>query len=102
MIYIKDANTNMNWDEVSPGGTILKGGSSMEVNTGDWRVMIPTFVEEHCNHCMLCFPVCADSSIPVKNGKRLDFDFEHCKGCGVCYEVCPFKDKAITLQKEEK
>ena len=102
MIYIKDATTNQNWDEVSPGGTILQGGNSLAVNTGDWRVMIPTFFEEKCTHCMLCFPVCADSAIPVKDGKRLDFDFKHCKGCGVCYEVCPLKDKAITFKKEEK
>ena len=101
MIYIKDANTNLDWDAIAPGGTILKGGSSLEVNTGDWRVMIPSFVEEKCTHCMLCFPVCADSAIPVVEGKRQDFDFEHCKGCGVCYEVCPVAG-AITFEKEVK
>ena len=100
MIYVKDANLNLNWDEISPGGTILKGGSALEVNTGDWRTMIPAFIEEKCNHCMLCFPVCADSAIPVKDEKRLDFDFMHCKGCGVCYKVCPLK--AITWEKEDK
>ena len=100
MIYVKDANTNLAWNEISPGGTILKGGSALEVNTGDWRVMIPKFIEEKCTHCMLCFPVCADSAIPVKDGKRLDFDFMHCKGCGVCYKVCP--PGAITWDKEDK
>jgi pyruvate ferredoxin oxidoreductase delta subunit len=49
---------------------------------------------------MLCVPVCPDSSIPVKDGKRLDFDFMHCKGCGVCFKVCPFG--AITFAKEVK
>jgi pyruvate ferredoxin oxidoreductase delta subunit len=53
---------------------------------------------------MLCFPVCADSAIPVdeSTGKRLDYDFKHCKGCGVCYKVCPKIDKAITWKEEEK
>ena len=72
----------------------------MKVNTGDWRVKIVGFVEGNCKHCMLCVPTCPDSSIPVKDGKRLDFDFMHCKGCGVCFKVCPFK--AITWEKEEK
>ncbi|MCL2392655.1 MAG: 4Fe-4S binding protein [Oscillospiraceae bacterium] len=100
MIYVKDANLNQGWKDVTEGGTILQGGTSMEVNTGDWRIMIPGWVEENCKHCFLCFPVCADSSIIVKDGKREDFDFGHCKGCGVCYKVCPFN--AITFEKEDK
>jgi pyruvate ferredoxin oxidoreductase delta subunit len=47
---------------------------------------------------MLCIPYCPDSSIPVVDGKRLDFDFMHCKGCGICEKVCPFK--AISMEKE--
>ena len=101
MIYVKGVNQDQKWDEINVGGNILEGGTSLEVNTGDWRVMIPTFHEEKCKHCMLCFPVCADSAIPVVNEKRLDFDFKHCKGCGVCFKVCPFEG-AITWVKEDK
>ena len=39
---------------------------------------------------LLCVPVCPDVSIPVKDGKRLDFDYDHCKDCGICASVCPF------------
>ena len=99
MNYVKGAKL-YDWNEIEMGGTILRGGSSLDVNTGDWRVMIPKFIEEKCNHCMLCFPVCADSAIPVENEKRGDFDFKHCKGCGICYKVCP--KKAITWEKEDK
>jgi pyruvate ferredoxin oxidoreductase delta subunit len=102
MIYVKDANTNLKWDEIKMGGAILGGGTSLEVNTGDWRTMIPRFFADKCSQCLLCSPVCADSAIPVSNGKRDDFDFMHCKGCGVCYKVCPLKDKAITWEKEDK
>ena len=100
MIYVKDAKLNYDWDQVDQGGTMLKGGTSLDINTGDWRIMIPGWIEEKCKQCLLCFPVCADSAIPVKDEKRLDFDFMHCKGCGVCYKVCPFG--AITFEKEDK
>jgi len=100
--YIPAAHVNeqITWQEISPGGEVREGGTSELVNTGDWRTMIPAFIEEKCKHCMLCVPVCPDSSIPVKDGRRLDFDFMHCKGCGVCWKACPFD--AITFGKEEK
>ena len=52
---------------------------------------------DKCRQCLLCAPVCPDSSIPVKNGKRLDFDYDHCKGCGICAKACPFG--AITMKE---
>jgi len=100
MNYVKGAKLDLPWNEISVGGNIVGGGTSLEINTGDWRLLIPTWIEENCKHCMLCYPTCADSSIPVKNEKREDFDLMHCKGCGVCYKVCPFK--AITWEKEDK
>jgi pyruvate ferredoxin oxidoreductase delta subunit len=101
MIYVKDAKLNQPWDKINVGGNITEGGTSLEVNTGDWRIMIPAFHEEKCKQCLLCFPVCPDSAIPIENEKRLDFDFKHCKGCGVCFKVCPFEG-AITWDKEDK
>jgi pyruvate ferredoxin oxidoreductase delta subunit len=95
-----DINEQSLWNEISPGGEVNEGGTSLLFNTGVWRTMVPSFVEEKCKHCMLCAPVCPDSSIPVKDGKRLDFDFMHCKGCGICYKVCPFG--AISFNKEER
>lgn len=93
-------NETITWKEITPGGTIYTAGNSEEFNTGDWRTAKPVFIEEKCKQCLLCVPVCPDSSIPVKDCKRLDFDFDHCKGCGVCVEACPFN--AIELVKEEK
>ena len=94
------ANEKNGWKDIAKAGAICEGGTSLQVNTGDWRTMLPVFIEDKCKHCMLCFPVCPDSSIPVKEGKRLDFDLIHCKGCGICVKVCPFG--AITIGKEEK
>jgi len=100
--YIPAAKVNeqIGWKDIFPGGAVLEGGSADLFSTGDWRTMIPTFVEEKCKHCMLCVPTCPDSSIPVKSDKRQDFVYKHCKGCGICYKVCPFG--AITYGKEDK
>ena len=80
---------NVSWKDISIGGNIQGGGTSKEFNTGEWRVNTPKFIAEKCKQCLLCVPVCPDSSIPVVDKERLDFDFEHCKGCRICAAVCP-------------
>lgn len=78
------------WQQMTEGGEIYEGGTSRLTKTGEWRTQTPVFLAEKCAQCLLCVPFCPDSSIPVVNGKRLDFDFDHCKGCGICAKVCPF------------
>ena len=58
--------------------------------TGEWRVVTPKWLQDKCKQCVLCAPFCPDSSIPVRDGRRTDFDYDHCKGCGICAQVCPF------------
>ena len=96
----KDMTPSVTWKDITPGCNIFEGGTSVTVETGDWRTMKPVIDWEKCRQCLLCAPYCPDSSIPVVNGKRQDFDFDHCKGCGICYKVCPFG--AISFGKEEK
>ncbi|MBQ1682448.1 MULTISPECIES: 4Fe-4S binding protein [Agathobacter] len=85
-----------NLNEQTPHQNLTEGlmyfgaGSTKQFNTGEWRTNTPVFLADKCKQCLLCAPVCPDSSIPVVNAKRLDFDYEHCKGCGICVEVCPF------------
>lgn len=95
---MKGINPESTYEELTPGGMIYGSGNSECFNTGDWRTAIPAWNESVCKQCLLCIPVCPDSSIPVKDGKRADFDFIHCKGCGICFKVCPFK--AITFKKD--
>lgn len=96
----KDINEQSTWQELTVGAEIYEPATSMQVNTGEWRVMTPVWIEDKCKQCLLCFPFCPDSSIPVKDEKRKDFDFMHCKGCGICVKVCPFG--AIDFVKEVK
>ena len=95
-----ELNEQSTWQDVTTGAEIYESATSKLVNTGEWRVMKPVFKPENCKHCMLCVPFCPDSSIPVKDGKREDFDYMHCKGCGICVKVCPFD--AIDFVKEVK
>jgi pyruvate ferredoxin oxidoreductase delta subunit len=76
--------------ELTEGLMMFAAGTSKEFNTGEWRTNTPVFLADKCKQCMLCAPVCPDSSIPVKDGKRGEFDYDHCKGCGICAKVCPF------------
>lgn len=95
-----DINEQITARDISRAGEIYEPCTSSLFNTGDWRTMIPTFIAEKCKQCLLCAPVCPDSSIPVEDGQRLGFDYMHCKGCGICYKVCPFG--AISFGREEK
>ncbi len=70
----KDIDEKITWQDITTGAEIYEPATSLLVETGDWRVMMPVFKEDKCKHCMLCVPFCPDSSIPVKDGKRLDFD----------------------------
>ena len=76
--------------DLTEGLMVFAGGTSKLFNTGEWRTNTPIYVADKCKQCLLCTPVCPDCSIPVKDGKRGEFDYDHCKGCGICAKVCPF------------
>ena len=94
----KDINEQTPWQEMTIGGEITEACTSVRTMTGEWRSNRPVYLADKCKQCLLCAPFCPDSSIPVKDGKRMDFDYDHCKGCGICYKVCPFS--AIEFVKE--
>ncbi len=83
-------NENTKWQDLTCGLQIHEAATSKDFETGEWRTNTPVFDNEKCKHCLLCVPYCPDSCIPVKDGKRLEFDLAHCKGCGICKEACPF------------
>lgn len=86
------------WKELPTGGIIEKGGTAKEYNTGSWRTFKPIRDEKKCTNCLLCWIYCPDTSISVKDGKFLEFDYYHCKGCGICAHICPVK--CIQMVKE--
>ena len=87
----------MRKDEMKPGA-VAEGGSMGRLYVGSWRTYVPVWDAEKCIHCMACWIMCPDSSVPVSEGKRQETDFDHCKGCGICAEECPVD--AITMELE--
>ena len=96
----KQQDINVKWQDLTPGCVVMGSGTAEEFNTGEWRVNVPVLDMDKCKQCLMCVPVCPDSSIPVKNQKREDFDLMHCKGCGICAKVCPFG--AITMKEGDE
>ncbi len=87
---ISKINEKTPYTGMTEGMQIFAAGTSREFLTGEWRNDTPVYHAERCKQCLLCTPVCPDSSIPVQDGKRMPFDLDHCKGCGICAKVCPF------------
>ena len=94
---ITKINERSPYTDLTEGLQLFAGGTSRLFKTGEWRTNTPVLDPDKCRQCLLCAPVCPDSSIPVKKGKRLDFDYDHCKGCGICAKACPFG--AITMKE---
>ncbi|MCD6519335.1 MAG: 4Fe-4S binding protein [Anaerolineae bacterium] len=87
------------WKEANPGGIVLDAGNSVTYITGTWRTLRPVRDLEQCTQCLICWIVCPDAAITVKDGKVVGFDYDHCKGCGICAQQCPVnvkKPHAIT------
>ena len=88
------------WKSLPLGGIIPEGGNSHDYATGSWRSFRPVLDADKCIHCLICWIMCPDSSVVVREGKVLGFDLAHCKGCGICDEVCPDKVKCIAMVDE--
>lgn len=87
---VNKINGQISHKELTEGMIMYNSGTSEAFCTGEWRSNTPVFHADLCKQCLLCAPVCPDSSIPVKNSERGEFDYDHCKGCGICAAVCPF------------
>ncbi len=93
------AEAKKGWREIPIGGLITEAGSSVKFKTGDWRTYRPVLHEEKCIHCMICWVLCPDSSVVVKEGKMVGFDLDYCKGCGICAFECPRQAIEMVLER---
>jgi pyruvate ferredoxin oxidoreductase delta subunit len=87
---IGKTNATVTWQKINHGSAVFEPGNAAEFLTGDWRSDKPVFIAEKCKQCLLCFPVCPDSSIKLNNGAVVGIDFDFCKGCLVCMKACKF------------
>ena len=85
----KAPRLDLPWQQVAPGGVVTTAGNSETYITGTWRTMRPVRDTAQCTQCLLCWIMCPDAAITVKDGKVDEYDYAHCKGCCVCAERCP-------------
>lgn len=97
-----EINESTRWQDLTEGLKIYEAATSRQFETGEWKTQTPVLDHEKCKQCLLCVPYCPDSCIPVKDGKRLEFDLDHCKGCGICVKACPYGAISMVEGKEAK
>ena len=88
------------WKELTRGAVVTRPGSTIEVETGSWRLNKPIIDLERCTNCFFCWMFCPDSAILVTDHKVSGVDYEHCKGCGICSVECPVKCIEMVLDRE--
>jgi pyruvate ferredoxin oxidoreductase delta subunit len=80
-------------------GAVVKGGTSLDYKTGNWRDQRPVIDQEACIKCGICRDVCPDDAVKVKD-EQYEIDYDYCKGCGICAHECTAD--AINMLPEEK
>ncbi|HPC77839.1 MAG TPA: ferredoxin, partial [bacterium] len=65
------------WKEMPEGIVILDAGNAQEYETGSWRTFRPVVDKGKCTNCLFCWIYCPDTSVMVKDGKMVDFDYAH-------------------------
>ena len=80
-------------------GAVVKGGTSLNYKTGDWRDQRPVIDQELCKNCGICQAVCPDDAVLVQD-EHYKINYDYCKGCGICAHECTAD--AIEMVQEEK
>lgn len=79
---------------------IEEAGNSIKLSRGEWRDIKPVHIPEKCTDCLICWSMCPDTAIEVRNQKFHKINYRHCKGCLICVNECPFG--ALRAEPEEK
>lgn len=80
-------------------GAVVRGGTSLNYKTGNWRDQRPVIDQELCKKCGICKDVCPDDAVKVIDDQYV-IDYDYCKGCGICAYECTAD--AIIMVHEEK
>jgi len=79
-----------NWKNLPMGGNISSGNSD-DYCTGNWSPQKINFLPKKCIQCGMCFALCPDGAIKIKDKKIVGVDKKICKKCGICVNHCPVK-----------
>ncbi len=77
-------------EEASISAPAIHGGAtSLNMETGDWRILRPVIRTDDCVRCGLCHVFCPEGVISLTDDGLPEIDYHHCKGCLICLAQCP-------------
>ena len=88
------------WKELTPGFVVTEPGNARSYRSGDWRAERPTWDDDRCIKCGLCFLFCPEGCISQNDQGYFEADYYYCKGCGICAREC--WPQAISMVEEVK
>ena len=86
----------INGKYITPGGVVLKPGSTATRDVSNWRFFKPVFNKKLCTKCGVCWMYCPEGAID----DELKVNYQYCKGCGICAKGCIFN--AIRMVREDE
>jgi len=81
-------------NEMKPG-TVALGGTMADLYTGSWRTYMPVTDFDKCTNCMICWILCPDSAVVVKDGKKVGTNLQYCKAT-----ECPVDAVEMKLESD--
>ncbi len=67
---------------------IFSPATSLNSQTGLWRLHRPVIDHDICNNCMLCAIFCPDNVIEKDDADNPRINYQYCKGCLICMTQC--------------
>ena len=95
----KGKGTEPSWKDIKLGAIVDDAGNAAEYKTGDWRSERPTWNNDRCIKCGICYIYCPEGCISHNPEGFFAADLYYCKGCGICAREC--WTQAITMVMEE-
>jgi pyruvate ferredoxin oxidoreductase delta subunit len=97
-LAVKRERKEPSWKDIATGAVVPDAGNAAQYKTGDWRSERPTWNNDRCIKCGICYIFCPEGCISQGSQGFFEADPYYCKGCGICAREC--WTQAITMVEE--